>query len=105
MNIINITTGEVLVDQPYETIEDLKTYNLDINWRLATFEDNDYIVKYLNNRDTMIKLNNIDIQSISTRYQREFALNNSSLVNSIAYEKIQEIENKAIELRSQIIIY
>ena len=52
----------------------------------------------------MIKLNNLDIQSISTRYQREFALNNSSLVNSVAYEKIQEIENQSIELRAQLVL-
>ena len=35
-NIINTVTGDVLLDQPYETIQDLREYGLDTEWKFMT---------------------------------------------------------------------
>ena len=56
----------------------------------------------LNNKIIQSQLDQIDQQSLSTRYQREFALQNPSLVHSTALAKIQDYENQAINLRKQI---
>jgi len=80
-----------ITDIPQPTLQELQDY-----------ADKNNINNQVINSGIYKQLSDLDFQSISTRYQREFALNNPTLLHTVAFQKIQDVENQAIELRKLI---
>jgi hypothetical protein len=102
MNIINTQTGDVQLNTPYSTDDDLQNCGLTL-WHIAT---DDEVVAYKTVHADEIKqaADNVIISQIATleatqaRALREMAVN----PNDIAKNKLTDIDNQITELRKQL---